>query len=443
MIPQEQQEQQQQEEQRITYYTVVLGPLVREGDAQAEIVEQDAEGERHTLTLRVPAGLPGERVTIAVEAPRPPRSKRHRRHWKPYPPRVWITELHEPSPLRIQASCPVFGTCGGCQLQHMRYADQLAWKREVVAQLLRDIGGFENPPLLPTVPCDIPWNYRNHMRFSVNRVGQLGLTARGTHRVLPLTECPIAHPDINNALRVLSQYQHPQPQVLVRCGAATGDMLIQPAQQVEVAHHLAEVGLDVHTETMEERVGGETFRIRPSSFFQTNTAQAEKMAQMVFAGLFSTDGQHAQDSRQLTVVDAYCGVGTFALLLARHVGKVIAIEESASAIKDAQWNLRATPNVEILQGKVEDVLPTLASPIDGFVIDPPRAGCQQTVLDVLIQHPVGRIVYVSCDPSTLARDLTILCHRHPIYRLRSIQPLDMFPQTAHIECVAVLEYAAS
>jgi 23S rRNA (uracil1939-C5)-methyltransferase len=132
-------------------------------------------------------------------------------------------------------------------------------------------------------------------------------------------------------------------------------------------------------------------------------------------------------------------VGTFALFLARHVTRVIAIEESASAIKDAQWNLRSASNVEILKGKVEDLLPELATQLDGLVIDPPRAGCQSSVLEALIQHPVSRIVYVSCDPSTLARDLNILCHLHPTYRLRSIQPLDMFPQTAHIESVAVLE----
>jgi len=187
---------------------------------------------------------------------------------------------------------------------------------------------------------------------------------------------------------------------------------------------------------MEETLADETFRIRPSSFFQTNTPQAEKMAQMVLNGLLA--GKE-NNGHPLTITDAYCGVGTFALLLARHVNKVIAIEESASAIKDAQWNLRDVSNVDIVKAKVEDVLPDLASQLDGLVIDPPRAGCQQVVLDALVQHPVARIVYVSCDPSTLARDLNILCHLHPIYRLRSVQPLDMFPQTAHIECVAVLE----
>lgn len=426
------------QEQSISYHTLRLGDMTREGDASAEISELDGEGTEQRRTVHVPAGLPGERVTIAVEAPAQPRPGRHRRRWKPRPPRVWITDIHEPSPLRVEAACPVFGICGGCQLQHMQYEAQLAWKRQVVEQLLLEAGGFAQPPLLETVPCDKPWHYRNHMRFSVNRGGQPGLTARGTHQVLPLTACPIAHEEINTALGVLSQVPNERPQVLVRCGTATNQMLIQPRPGSEVIEHLSAAGLDIRADTMEEKLAGETFRIRPSSFFQTNTAQAEKMAQMVLDGLLS--GQNPLHAAcDLTIVDAYCGVGTFALLLARHVGKVIAIEESASAIKDAQWNIREVGNVEILKGKVEELLPGLATQIDGLVIDPPRAGCQQVVLDALIEHPVARVVYVSCDPSTLARDLKILCHLHPAYHLYSVQPLDMFPQTVHIECVAVLE----
>ncbi len=425
-----------QQDRPMSYHTVTLGPMTREGDTLAEITEQDEAGEQQTRVLHVPAGLPGEHVTIAVEVAAPPRVGRHRHHWKPRPPRVEISEIHQPSPLRTQAPCAVFGVCGGCQLQHMRYEAQLQWKWSIVRQLLQEIGGFVDPPLLETVPCDDPWHYRNQMRFSVRRDGQPGLTARGTHRVLPLTCCPIAHEQINRALGVLSQVSNARPQVLVRCGAASGQVLIQPHPTTEVAEQLVAAGLDLHSETMGEVLAGETFRIRPSSFFQTNTAQAEKMVQMVLNGVLAP----AMGGRDgLTIADAYCGVGTFALLLARYVGKVIAIEESASAIKDAQWNLRDVSNVEILKGKTEDLLPVLASQLDGLVLDPPRAGCQQVVLDALVQHPIRRIVYVSCDPATLARDLHVLCHRYPTYRLRSVQPLDMFPQTVHIECVAVLE----
>ncbi len=428
------------EERPFTYHIVTLGALSREGLASAEIRETGQDGEERTVVLQVPAGLPGERVTIAVEPPAQP-PKRHKRYWKPYPRRVEIREIHEASPLRVEANCPVFGVCGGCQLQHMRYEAQLEWKRSVVAELLRTVGHFEQPPLLATVPCDDPWHYRNHMRFSVNREGQPGLTARGTHRVLPLEHCPIAHPLINRALPIFSRQVNPRPQVLVRCATATQQMLIQPQQSAEVVAQLAEEGIDVRGETMDEQLRGETFRIRPSSFFQTNTAQAEKMAQMVLEGLFASAQREDIQSAEhpLTVLDAYCGVGTFALMLARRAGRVIAIEESASSIKDARWNLRAVENVEIMQGKVEDLLPTLAERLDGLVIDPPRAGCQRSVLEALARNPVRRIVYVSCDPSTLARDLDILCHEYATYRLHSVQPLDMFPQTAHIESVSILE----
>ncbi len=455
------------EERPVTQHTVTLGALTHAGLATAQISEPGPDGEPRATTLAVPAGLPGERVTIAVEAAATP-PKRHRRHWKPFPRRVAITEIHEASPLRIEARCPVFGICGGCQLQHLQYRAQLEWKREVARELLRQIGRFEQPPLLDTVPCDDPWHYRNQMRFSVNREGQPGLTARGTHRVLPLTHCPIAHESINTALDIFSQQVNPRPQVLVRCGSATRQMLIQPQQSPEVVAQLASAGLEVREETMEEQLRGETFRIRPSSFFQTNTAQAEKMAQMVLAGLFPTnistssdethsiatnvftppDSSHPtttnapptsnEETHPVTVIDAYCGVGTFALMLARRAGRVIAIEESASSIKDARRNTREVENIEILQGKVEDLLPTLAGQVDGLVIDPPRAGCQRPVLEALARNPVTRIVYVSCDPTTLARDLHILCHEYAAYELVSVRPLDMFPQTAHIESVACL-----
>ncbi|MGH2481707.1 MAG: class I SAM-dependent RNA methyltransferase, partial [Ktedonobacteraceae bacterium] len=356
----------------------------------------------------VPAGLPGEHVTIAVEAAATP-PKRRKRHWKPFPRRVTITEIQQPSPLRIEARCPVFGVCGGCQLQHLQYTAQLEWKREVVRELLREIGHFEQPPLLDTVPCDDPWHYRNQMRFSVNREGQPGLTARGTHHVLPLTHCPIAHESINTALSIFSQQVNPRPQVLVRCGSATHQMLIQPQQSAEVVAQLTSANLEVRDETMEEQLRGETFRIRPSSFFQTNTTQAEKMAQMVLDGLFPVNSlSPSNTAHPLTVIDAYCGVGTFALMLARRAERVIAIEESASSIKDVRWNTREVENIEILQGKVEDLLPTLAEQVDGLVIDPPRAGCQRPVLEALARNPVKRIVYVSCDPATLARDLALL-----------------------------------
>lgn len=455
------------EQPRVRYYHVSLTEWTREGDAVGRVISElpgdtafpihlplpvttpfvtarpeettnsagrdapdEASAASAPLELRVPTGIPGEQVIVSVEEPpqHPQRRKRHRRR---LPPRVSIVQVLEASLWRVKTPCPVFGVCGGCQFQHVAYPQQLEIKRQMVTDLLRSEGGFAEPLVLPTLGCEIPWHYRNHMRFSVNREGQVGLTARGTHRVLPLSDCPIAHPHINRALRVLAATPQPRPQALVRCGVNTGQIMMQPTPTPEVREQLAAAGLEVRDESMEEAVAGQRFRIRPSSFFQTNTAQAEQMAALVMRGL-------ALDP-QMTVADAYCGVGTFALLLAPYARRVIGIEESASAVRDALWNVREAANVQIIQGKTEDVLPGLAETIDGLVLDPPRQGCQRPVLDALVERRVPRVVYVSCDPATLARDLKYLCQTQETYELIEAQPLDMFPQTAHIECVAILQ----
>jgi 23S rRNA (uracil1939-C5)-methyltransferase len=373
-------------------------------------------------------GLPGEVVEVELRwsLPRPGRKPSRRVP----PPLARVVAVIEAAPERVTPGCPVFGECGGCQLQHLAYTSQLAWKSERVRVALARVG-FAEPPVAPTIGCEPPWGYRNQMRFSVTREGRAGLTARGSRRILPLTNCPIAHPRINDALARLAEEPQPPPQVVLRYGAGTGDLLMQPPPTEATRARLAAAGLDPHTESFEEAMGGSRFRIRPSSFFQTNTAQANQMATLVLERLPS--------GPDVTLVDAYCGVGTFARLLAPRAGLVIAIEESASAIRDAAWNLRETPNVEIVQAKVEEILPQMARRLDGLVIDPPRAGCQRPVLDALAERRVPRVVYVSCDPDTLARDLAYLCAARGAYRVVSVQPLDMFPQTAHIENIATLE----
>ncbi len=424
-------------------YRVRVDALDNSGEARGRVLEalrppssheldqifgERRDTEHQTEGFTFIGGLPGEIVDVEVRwsLPRPGR-KRARRVPQPT---VRVARVVVPAPERVEALCPVFGECGGCQLQHLSYAAQLRWKTDRVRTALNAVG-FTAPPVQPALGCDPPWNYRNHMRFSVNREGQAGLTARGTHRVLPLRVCPIAHPRINEALTAMAEYPLPRPQMLVRYAESTGHLLLQPSPEPALRAQLETAGATVRDADMEERLAGEPFRIRPSSFFQTNTRQANRMAEIVLDLLAPRPGT--------TMVDAYCGVGTFARLLARRGGAVIAIEESASAIRDARWNLRDLPNVTIVQAKVEDVLPELHEQLDGLVIDPPRAGCQTAVLDTLIARRVSRVVYVSCNPDTLARDLAYLCLRAGAYRPVSIQPLDMFPQTAHVESVVLLE----
>ena len=377
--------------------------------------------------IAVVGALPGE--VIEVEARwRLPWPGRKRKRIKP--PTLRVTRVIEAASERVAAPCPVFGVCGGCQLQHMHYTTQLAWKTERMRSLLVE-AGFAHASVQDAIGCNPPWNYRNHMRFSVDRAGHVGLTARGTSRVLPLTRCDIASERINDALAILARHELPRPQALVRYGASTGQMLLQPAPSEELREELETLGVELREEEFEEELAGHRFRIRPSSFFQTNTAQANVMARLALEALPS--------GADITLVDAYCGVGTFARLMAGRAARVLAIEESDSAIRDARANLVDAPNVEIMKGKVEEMLPNLSERLDGLVIDPPRAGCQRPVLDALIARRVPHVVYISCGPESLARDLAILCLESGAYRLVLLQPLDMFPQTAHIENIAVLE----
>jgi 23S rRNA (uracil1939-C5)-methyltransferase len=385
-------------------------------------------------------GLPGELIEADLSWSLPRPGRKPGRH--PPAPRVRVARIIEPAPERVAPRCLVFGACGGCQLQHMRYDQQLAWKAARVASELSTAGvavGEQLPPLA----CDDPWHYRNHMRFSVDREGRAGLAARGSQRVIPLEYCPIAHPLINTALAAAKKSALPRPQWLVRVGARTGELLLQPAPEGGLRQRLAATDLDVRTEAITETLMPEdahgnrdsarsaTFLIRPSSFFQTNSAQAERMAAAVIESL--------PRGPSVTVVDAYCGVGTFAALLAPGAGRVYAVEESASAVRDARWNLRDLPQVEIIQAKVEEWLPAFAGHLDGLVIDPPRAGCARPVLHALALRRVPRLVYVSCEPATLARDLAYLTGEAGVYRVCTVQPLDMFPHTHHIETIVTLE----
>ena len=431
---------------------VQVESLTARGEAEGRIVawlQQPTDAEwaeiqgPRAVTTPLPAtcsfigGLPGEQLETEVRwsLPRPGR----RRARRAPEPRVTPISVTDPSPDRVAPECPVFGQCGGCQFQHVAYDRQLAWKAALVSDALLAVG-LKDCTVAPTIGCIDPWHYRNHMRFSVDRQGRPGLTERHSHEVLPLRACPIAHPLINRALAVLADQPNARPQVLVRCGDATGQVLIQPEPSGPASVALAQANLDTHGDTLDERLRipgrselSVTYRIRPSSFFQTNTAQANRMAEVVLAALPA--------GPEVTLVDAYCGVGTFAALMAPHVARIIAIEESPSAVRDARWNLRDSANVELLQAKTEVILPTLAERIDGLVVDPPRAGCQRAVLDALCARRVPRVVYVSCEPTTLARDLAYLCGQTGSYRIIQVQPLDMFPQTAHIETIVTLEVA--
>ena len=333
-----------------------------------------------------------------------------------------VVAVLKSSPDRVDAPCPYFGACGGCQWQHITYPRQLTFKEHIVREQLRRIGRFINPPVSPAVAAENPWGYRNHLRFTAKRRGDVGFVQRGSHRFLRVDHCLIADDHVNDALPGLQGKCGGMHQLTFRVGVNTDEMLVHPDLKA------IEPSIESGQRFYHEEILGRRFRISGASFFQTNTAQTERLVGLVRDCLDLGENE--------TLVDAYAGVGTFAVILAPLVHRVVAIEESAAAVDDAMVNIAGMPNIQYYKGKVEELLPQISEPADVLILDPPRQGCDAKALEAVIQMAPNRIAYVSCDPSTLARDLRILVDGG--FELREVTPVDMFPQTYHIECVATL-----
>ena len=386
--------------------TVALESWGRLGEAMAQHQGWD---------VFVFGGIPGETVVAEVV-------RVHRRYAAAH-----TVEVLEPSPDRVAPPCPYYGDCTGCQWQHLAYGRQLAAKRDLVVDALARVGGLENVSVTDTVPSPDQYGYRNHARFTVRSGGSLGFVHRETRRFVRIDRCMLMHSGINEILTKLQDKAGDTTQLSVRAGKDTGDALIQPL----IFH--PELELATGQKHYLDSVDGRRFKVSSPSFFQVNIEQASRLLQAVKDGLGLTGSE--------VLLDAYTGVGTFAVLLAPHVKKVLAVEESTAAVADARENAAGLDNVEFLLGKTEDVLSRLTESPDAVVLDPPRAGCQPVALESLVRLAPKRVAYVSCDAETLARDLKFLCQE--AYSLEKVVPLDMFPQTHHVECIAFLDLAAT
>ena len=358
-------------------------------------------------------GIPGERVVAQV-------LRVHRKYVS-----ARVTEVLEPSPDRVEPPCPYFGVCTGCQWQHVGYDRQLAVKREKVVDALERVGGIQEPPVAPVTPSTHEYGYRNHARFTIGPAGSLGFVNRETREFVRIDECMLMHSGVNERLARLQDKSGETTQLSIRAGRSTGDYLVQP--------YLGNPELDLITgqKHYQDAVGGRSFKVSSPSFFQVDVDQTSQMVEVV---------RRAMDLKpDDTLLDAYAGVGTIAVLLAPYVGRVMAVEESTAAVADARENAAGLDNVEFLLGKTEDVLLKLPHRPDVVVLDPSRSGCRPEALGSLIKLAPTRLAYVSCDAETLARDLKLLCES--AYTLKEVVPLDMFPQTHHVECVALLELA--
>ena len=363
--------------------------------------------------VNVFGGIPGEVVRCRIVRYRRRRQRRVS---------AIVEQVLEPSPSRVTPSCPYFGPCSGCQWQHVDYARQLEIKRNAVQRELDACDALRGLCASPTLPADQRYWYRNHARFTVRRPGVLGFVNRITRRFVRIDRCMLMAPWINETLQKLQDRSGETTQLSVRYGVNTGDWLIQPKLKNP------DVPLESGQTHYRESVEGREFRVASPSFFQVNTAQAERLVALVRDRAALTGAE--------TLVDAYTGVGTFGVLLAPHVRRVIAIEESEAAVRDASGNAHGISNFEVRQGRTEDVLASMAERPDVVILDPPRVGCRPEALEALLRMRPDLTVYVSCDPAALARDLNVLVEGR--FSVESVEPVDMFPQTHHVECVATL-----
>jgi len=409
-----------------------------------------ALGRHEGQVIFVPGGLPGERVRV--------RLIEERKRWA----RGELVELYRPSPDRVEPPCPYYGLCGGCHWQHAAYPAQLAFKGEVVAEQFRRLAQIDASPVRPTIGAvetphpegyledealpSGPWFYRNHAQFttdSKSRPSSLGFAAAGSHDVVPIERCLLLHPLLDEMYAELDLDWPELTRLSLRAGIHTGEQLCifeayddqVPELEVDVPISLVfrqRDGTDltlIGSGAYHELLHGRRFRVSAASFFQVNTAQAETLLDVV---------QTYLDPRPHdTLLDLYSGVGTIGLSLADSVGAVIGIEEHPVAVLDADINAdeQRRSDVEWIQGPAEGVLPQLEIKIDKAILDPPRSGCKPQALQALLRLGPERIVYVSCDPTTLARDGVLL--QEGGYQLVEVQPIDMFPQTYHVEAVSL------
>lgn len=402
--------------------TVEIEELVYGGDGLARY---------ESRAVFVPRGVPGDRVVVRLTEVRADYARGE------------IVEVVAPSPSRLHPECQGFHDgCGGCQWLHIDYADQLAWKKRIVEETLGLVGKLEGVPVRDVIGMASPFFYRNKIVVRARGTGErlrVGFHTPRTHWVVNVFnrdggQCYIQSP-LNNRLATalaasLTRHRLPLKVGTIRTSdedevSLDLDRKLAPAFAADLQ------GIGRQSPHVHYTVNGFRFRVTPPSFFQSNTAQTGVLVNAALAAL--------PEGRLRTVMDVYCGVGLFSLFLADRADQVYGIEESHTAIDDAIYNASAQgkANVRFIRGKAEEVLPALSvdvGHVDAIFLDPPRAGCDAAVLEAVVCCQPAVLVYVSCDPTTLARDLAVL-RQHGLPPIE-VQPVDMFPHTYHIECVA-------
>ncbi len=436
-----------------------------------ERLNHDGEGVGRLsgFTVFVPATAPGDSVMARVISVQ-----------KTYA-RALLETVINASPARVTPSCAHYDSCGGCQLQHLDYAEQLRVKREIVQESLRRIGGL-NINVQPVIGMIDPWRYRNKAQVPVGMDGGTviaGFFAKRSHRIVDVECCLLQHPANDKVVDIIrgllretgiSAYNEKEHSgllrhVLARTSFNSGETLVVlvtngrriPNKDMLVAalsakiENLTGIVQNINTRRgnvilgneevtlwgkpyLTECLDGLTFRVSPRSFYQVNTVQTEV--------LYKKIREYSSLSGSETVIDLYCGIGTISLYLSRYTASVIGVESVPAAIEDAKTNaiLNGLENVKFHTGLAEKLVPEMQKSglhADVVVVDPPRKGCEQSLLDAIVAMQPNRLIYVSCNPSTLARDLKYLTIKGLI--VQDVQPVDMFPHTSHVECVVLIK----
>jgi 23S rRNA (uracil1939-C5)-methyltransferase len=393
-----------------------------------------------------------------------------------------LVELIEPSVYRVEPRCPIADKCGGCQIMHMDYVKQLEYKEDKVKSCLARIGGFADIPMEPICGMDEPYYYRNKSQYPVGRNKEgniiIGFYAGRTHSIIDTEHCYIGakvNIPIIEFLRSFIEDYHIKPyneekhtgllrHILIKVGFQTREIMVCLVINGEDISHKKElieglvkipdmksICLNINTSKtnailgdrivglwgepyITDYIGSIKYRISPLSFFQVNPIQTEK--------LYNIAMDYADLHGDEVVWDLYCGIGTISLFLAQKAKRVYGVEIIPQAIEDARTNakLNGIENVEFYVGAAEGILPSKYKEenirADIIVVDPPRKGCDQSLLDTILSIAPKRIVYVSCDPATLARDLKYLCESK--YEIKKVRPVDQFGHSVHVETVVLI-----
>ena len=444
-------------------------PFQKNDELTVEITGITSEGQgvgrSSDVAIFVPGAMVGETVKVHI-------IKVEKRYCI-----AKIVSVEHASEHRVEPVCEAFRQCGGCALMHMDYAEQLRVKRQIVQDALERLGGFSNIDVKPTLGMDDPWRYRNKGSFPFGTVDQtvaFGFYAERSHRLIPLFDCPIENARITAIARTVAQWAQrnrvsvydetthrgtlracmvrvtstgERMAVVVTNGPLPAkDSLLRMLDVESLYHNRNDRDTNVilgdrftllkGTEHLIEHQGDLAFAVSPQSFLQVNPHQTRV--------LYGEALRLLSPKPYELIADVYCGIGTITLAIAKHVKSVIGIECVPQAIEDAKANAarNGIDNAQFICGLAEDVLPKLVQDglkPDALVIDPPRKGCEPQVLDAIDACGVSRVVYVSCNPSTLARDVKLLSQNG--YRIEYVQPVDMFPHTHHVETVTLITRA--